>query len=179
MRIIQLLEYAMPAPLHHKNPDYISSYCITQTGSTGYLQSFWQYFWLLDIRISWKHLNFMREGRGVGHLQIEVSQRGPWTSSNMDIRWTTILKSETIQWSCEKCQCKKSVTIFCSGRHWSLCMFLCKCQFLWKCQFLCKCQFSEQKWTRRDLKRPLDLPLILSLFVTNAMLVMTEGRLCS
>ena len=48
--------------------------------------------------------------------------------------------------------------------------------------FLYKCQFSEQKWTRRDLKRSLDLPLILilfnsfSLFVTNAMQWLMWGK---
>ena len=38
------------------------SYCISQTWSIEFLQSFWQYLWLPAFSISWKLLDFLREG---------------------------------------------------------------------------------------------------------------------
>ena len=48
---IQLLECAIP-PLSQKI-QFTSSLCISQTWSTGFLQSFRQCFWLPDFNISW------------------------------------------------------------------------------------------------------------------------------
>ena len=40
----------------HNNLNHFSSNCISQTRSTGFLQSVWQYFWLPDFDISLKLL---------------------------------------------------------------------------------------------------------------------------
>ena len=55
---IQLLECA-PLLVTKIHPDHFSSHCIYQARPTGFLQSFWQYFWPTDFNISCKLLYFL------------------------------------------------------------------------------------------------------------------------
>ena len=58
--IIQLLENAIPphsCSARHKNPGHLPSYCMYPIWSTGFLQSFWQYFWPPDFDTSWTFLD--------------------------------------------------------------------------------------------------------------------------
>ena len=56
-KIIQLLGYAIPAPCPSQKK------LVTQTWSTGFIQSFWQYFWLqYSLKTFW-FLNFLRAPR--------------------------------------------------------------------------------------------------------------------
>ena len=59
-----------------KNPKNFSSQWISQTWSTGFIQRFWQYFWLQDFNISWKLLDFLKYC--VGHMA--------WTPKGREVK---------------------------------------------------------------------------------------------
>ena len=55
---ILIIKYICFSSLQIYIAGYFPSWCISQIWSTGFFQSFWQYFWPLDFDISWTFSDF-------------------------------------------------------------------------------------------------------------------------